>query len=151
MWCLQVVPLRTTESQLVPIESSSLDEGGTVGMDEVESDLCAFDNNINPEDSKSSMVTSLPQRQTAPPTPNKSVMEITNERMVNIHFGQNRRGSLDSAKFTAEQMQQFINKLDGRSISLQPIYREGHDLVPDRKSGKEVDHRQHVGASDGRH
>ena len=117
-----------------------MDEGGTVGIYEVESDLGAFENNINPEDSKSSTVTSLP-------TPNKSVMEITNERMVNIHFGQNRRGSLDSAKFTAEQMQQFINKLDGRSISLQPIYREGHDLVPDRKSGKEFDHLRHVGAS----
>ena len=33
--------------------------------------------------------------------------------MINIHFGQNRRGSLDSAKFTADQMQQFINELDG--------------------------------------
>ena len=32
--------------------------------------------------------------------------------MVNIHLNSNRRGSLDSATFTSEQMQQFINELD---------------------------------------
>ena len=81
-------------------------------MDEVDSDLGAFDNDVNPEDGKSSRVTSRPQRRTAPATPNTSVMGITNDRMVNIHFGQNRRGSLNSAKFTAEQMEQFFDKLD---------------------------------------
>ena len=34
------------------------------------------------------------------------------DRMVNIHLNQGRRGSLDSATFTSEQMQQFINELD---------------------------------------
>ena len=32
--------------------------------------------------------------------------------MVNIHLNSNRRGSLDFATFTSEQMQQFINELD---------------------------------------
>jgi len=65
---------------LAPVESSPSDEDGTVGMDEVDSDLGAFDNDVNPEDSKSSRVTSRPQRRTAPATPNTSVMGITNEQ-----------------------------------------------------------------------
>ncbi len=43
---------------LAHVESSPSDEGGTVGMDEVDSDPGAFDNNVNPEDGKSSTVTS---------------------------------------------------------------------------------------------
>ena len=112
------------KAALAPVESSSSDEGGTVGMDEVDSDPGVFDNNVNPEDGKSSKMASRPQRRTAPATPNTSVMGITNDRMVNIHFGQNRRGSLDSAKFTAEQMQQFINELDG-------AYRSNRYVVKD--------------------
>ena len=84
------------KAALAPVELSSSDEGGTVAMDDVDSDPGAFDNSVNLEDG-------------------------------NIHFGQNRRGSLESAKFTAEQMQQFINELDG----------------------KELDHLRHVGATDG--
>jgi hypothetical protein len=75
-------------------------------MDEVDCDLGAFDNDVIPEDGKSSRVTSRPQRRTAPATPNTSVMGITNDRMVNIHFG------WSTSKFTAEQMQQFIDELD---------------------------------------
>ena len=40
------------------------------------------------------------------------MLGISNDRMVNIHLNSNRRGSLDSATFTTEQMQQFINELD---------------------------------------
>jgi hypothetical protein len=94
-------------------------------MDEVESDLGAFENNVNPEEGKSFTVTSRPQRQTAPSTPNTSVMGITKNRMVNINFGHNRRRSLDSAKFTAEQMQQFINELGG-------AYRSNRYVVKDK-------------------
>ena len=36
----------------------------------------------------------------------------SNDRMVNIHLNAIRRGSLDSATFTADQMQQFINELE---------------------------------------
>ena len=36
----------------------------------------------------------------------------SNDRMVNIHLNANRRGSLDSATFTTDQMQQFINELE---------------------------------------
>ena len=45
-----------SRARQIPInaESSSSDEGGTVGMDEVESDPGVFDNNVNPEDGKSS-------------------------------------------------------------------------------------------------
>jgi hypothetical protein len=82
-------------------------------MNEVESDLGAFDNNVNPENVKSYTVTSRQQRQIALPTSNTSMMGITNERIVNIHVGQNRRGALDFAYFTAKLMQQFINELEG--------------------------------------
>jgi hypothetical protein len=74
------------KAALAPVELSSSDEGGTVAMDDVDSDPGAFDNSVNLEDG-------------------------------NIHFGQNRRGSLDSAKFTAEQMQQFINELAATDTS----------------------------------
>ncbi len=93
------------KAALAPIESSSSDEGGTVALDDIGSDPGAFDNTVNPEDGKSSTLTSRPQRRATPTTPKTSVMGITNDRMVNIHFGQNRRGSLESAKLTAEQMQ----------------------------------------------
>jgi len=43
---------------LAHVEASPSDEGGTVGLDEVDSDPGAFDNNVNPEDGKSSTVTS---------------------------------------------------------------------------------------------
>ena len=74
------------KAALAPVELSSSDEGGTVAMDDVDSDPGAFDNSVNLEDG-------------------------------NIHFGKNRRGSLDSAKFTAEQMQQFINELAATDTS----------------------------------
>jgi hypothetical protein len=80
-----------------------------VGMD-----LGGFGSNVNPEDNKSSTVTGRQQRQTSPPTLSTSVMEITNNSMVSIHFDQNRRAALDSAKFTAEQMEQ-----SGRSLLFQ--------------------------------
>jgi len=81
------------KAALAPVESSSSDEGGTVGMDEVDSDPGAFDNNVNPEDGKSSTVTSR-HGQTVPTTPNTSVMGIGNDRPMNIHFNQNRRGTV---------------------------------------------------------
>jgi hypothetical protein len=37
--------------------------------------------------------------------------------MVNIHLNANRRGSLDNAAFTSDQMQQFINELDAANRS----------------------------------
>ena len=40
------------------------------------------------------------------------MLGVSNERMVNIHLNSNRRGSLDNAAFTSDQMQQFINELD---------------------------------------
>jgi len=43
---------------LAHVESSPSDKGGTVGLDEVDSDPGAFDNNVNTEDGKSSTVTS---------------------------------------------------------------------------------------------
>ncbi len=93
-------------------------------MDDIDSDPGAFDNNVNPEDGKSSTLTSRPQRRATPTTPNTSVMGITNDRMDNIHFGQNRRGLLESAKFTAEQMQQFINELNGAYRSNRYVVRD---------------------------
>jgi hypothetical protein len=46
------------KAALAHVESSQSDEGGTVAMDVVDSDPGAFDNNVNPEDGKSSTVTS---------------------------------------------------------------------------------------------
>jgi len=112
------------KAALAPVESSSSDEGGTVALEDIDSDPGAFDYNVNPEDGKSSTLTSRPHRRATPTTPNTSVMGITNDRMVNIHFGQNRRGSLESAKFTAEQMQQFINELDGAYRSNRYVVRD---------------------------
>jgi hypothetical protein len=66
------------KAALAPVESSSSNEGSTVAMDEVDSDPGAFDNNVNPDDGKSSTVTSRPQRRATPSTPNTSVMGITN-------------------------------------------------------------------------
>ena len=116
---------------LAHVESSPSDEGGTVGMDEVDSDPGAFDNNVNPEDGKSSTVTSR-HGQTAPTTPNTSVMGIGKDRLINIHFNQNRRGSLEKAQLSSEQMQAFINELDG-------AYRS--------KSGERHDHSRHADAT----
>jgi len=89
------------KAALAHVESSQSDEGGTVSLDEVDSDLGAFDSNVNPEDGKSSTATS---RQAVPTTPNTSVMGIGNDRPINIHFNQNRRGSLEKAQFSSEQM-----------------------------------------------
>ena len=66
-------------------------------MDEVDSDLGAFDNDVNPEDSKSSRVTSRPQRRTAPATPNTSVMGITNEQTRVVKLCQVHSNELDEA------------------------------------------------------
>ena len=52
------------KAELAPIESSLSDKGGTVGMDEVESDLGAFENNINPEEGKTTPNTSVMGSQT---------------------------------------------------------------------------------------
>jgi hypothetical protein len=81
------------KAALAHVESSQSDEGGTVAMDVVDSDPGAFDNNVNPEDGKSSTVTSR-HGQTVPTTPNTSVMGIGNDRPMNIHFNQNRRGTV---------------------------------------------------------
>jgi len=90
---------------------------------EVDADPGAFDNNVDPEDGESSTVTSR-HGQTAPTTPNTSVMGIGNDRPINIHFNQNRRGSLEKAQFSSEQMQAFINELDG-------AYRSNRFVVSD--------------------
>ena len=59
--------------------------------------------------------------------PSTGVLGISNDRMVNIHLNSNRRGSLDSATFILEQMQQFINELDAAYRSQR--YVEGDTIL----------------------
>ena len=51
-------------------------------------------------------------------------MGIGIDRPINIYFNQNRRGSLEKAQLSSEQMQAFINELDG-------AYRSNRFVVSD--------------------
>ena len=148
------------KDKLAHHEFSSEEEngGGTVGLNENDSDPEVFDNNVNPEDDKFTLGDGRSIREKrSPSTPCTGVLGISNDRMVNIHLNSNRRGSLDSATFTSEQMQQFIcnvhlgadatvHQRTGCGLPLTPICRRGHDIESDRASGKRHDHHRHVGA-----
>ena len=86
-------------------EPSSEEEidGGTLGLNDHDSDHDGFDNNVNPEDDKSTVGGGRSGReQRSPSTPSTGVLGVSNERMVNIHLNANRRGSLDNAAFTSD-------------------------------------------------
>ena len=113
-----------------PHESSSEEENDddTLGLNDHDSDPDEFDNNVNPEDDKSTLGDGRQVRgKRSLSTPSTGVLGISNDRMINIHLKSNRRGSLDSATFTAENMQQFINELDA-APPLPTICRGRYDL-----------------------